>query len=424
MAETKGREITVSQDRLSQGGHILYTYSDHEKYLRNATNFIEEGIQLGHGIIFVDSQHNQQLIWKYLLKNGIEQEDIDSIVFKNVENFYRKTAADTSYHFAKVLQEVGGHKIVRTWGVADTDVLDEQELYLYEEDCNRHVKDKGIISVCVFNAQKLSTKTCIRLLESHDYYMTDSQIVPTQIYRTNQYEVPSIVEQINIEKSAEEDLIRSEQLSFAGQLAAGICHEIRNPLTTIKGFFQFIKEMDHKEEKYFDVIDEELNRIEKITTELLLLAKPNSESRSKQNLVELVENVQMLLSTQAVLKEISIETIFLDEELIIDCDVSKIKQVLINLIKNAIEVMDRGTITITAKRSGNMALLSIADEGPGMSQEHIQKIGEPFFTTKEKGTGLGLIICLNIIKNHNGKMNIESELGEGTTFKVSLPLVQ
>ncbi|UFU00430.1 ATP-binding protein [Radiobacillus kanasensis] len=423
MAETKGREIRVSQDSLSKGGHILYTYSDHEKYLRNAANFIEEGILLGHGIVFVEHKHNQEKIWHRLVENGITEQQLDTIIYKDIDEFYFDTADKTFHNFFEITRTSGNYHFVRTWGLVVPTIMGYEELCTYERESDNYVRDKHIISVCAYDATNLPTDVCVRLLESHDYYMTDNQIVPTQIYQTSNSVIPSIADQINLEKSAEEDLVRSEQLSFAGQLAAGICHEIRNPLTTIKGFFQFIKEMDRKEEKYFDVIHEELSRIEKITTELLLLAKPDSESRSKQNLVKLVEDVQVLLNTQAVLKEISIHTIFQEEELMIDCDPAKIKQVLINLIKNAIEVMDRGTITVTAKRTGNMALLTIVDEGPGMSQEHIQKIGEPFFTTKEKGTGLGLIICLNIIRNHNGKMKIESELGEGTTFKVSLPLV-
>ncbi|MDE5415156.1 ATP-binding protein [Alkalihalobacillus sp. MEB203] len=223
------------------------------------------------------------------------------------------------------------------------------------------------------------------------------------------------------EKQAEELMLKSEKLKLAGQLAAGISHEVRNPLTAIKGFFQLIKTTGMNDD-YFKIIDDELSRIEDISGELLILAKPQTNTYQDNELHQLIKEVVLLLETQAILKSIKINTFNLNDNLWIHCDKSKIKQVLINLIKNAIEVMDTGVITIEVSRSKEEAIIMVTDNGPGIPADRLHKIGEPFYSTKEKGTGLGLLTSYKIIEHHKGSIQVKSQVGKGTTFTLFLPL--
>ncbi len=225
------------------------------------------------------------------------------------------------------------------------------------------------------------------------------------------------------QKKSEELMLKSEKLNLAGQLAAGISHEIRNPLTAIKGFFQLIKVSDKKDE-YFNIIDSELSRIEEISSELLMLAKPQTKTHSERNLVDIIHEVKVLLETQAIMKSIEIKTVFKESYLGIVCDKTKIKQVFINLVKNAIEIMDKGAITIKITTMHGQAIITVEDTGPGIPKERLHRIGEPFYSTKEKGTGLGLLTSYKIIENHKGEITVNSTVGKGTTFTIKLPINQ
>ncbi|WP_216829764.1 sensor histidine kinase [Alkalihalobacterium elongatum] len=169
------------------------------------------------------------------------------------------------------------------------------------------------------------------------------------------------------------------------------------------------------------IIDDELSRIQDISGELLILAKPQTNTNEKNEINQIIKEVVLLLETQAIMKSIQIETFIFSENLWFNCDKSKIKQVLINLIKNAIEVMDSGVITIEVSLSEDKLIIMVADNGPGIPADRLHKIGEPFYSTKEKGTGLGLLTSFKIIEHHKGSMQVKSKVGEGTTFIVTLP---
>ncbi|MEC2072678.1 ATP-binding protein [Alkalihalophilus marmarensis] len=224
-------------------------------------------------------------------------------------------------------------------------------------------------------------------------------------------------------KLLEKKMIRAEKLNLAGQLAAGIAHEIKNPLTSIKGFYKLIRYGMGKE-KYFNIIDDELDRIEQIANEFLILSKPHSDIFKIHSISRIIEEVKTLLETQAIIKGNDIITSYPEEELLIKCEETKIKQVFVNLLKNAVEATNNGHIYVMVKKQREVVEIVIEDEGCGISKETLSKISEPFFTTKEKGTGLGLLICDKIIDNHNGMRSIESTEGVGTTFTITFPLTK
>ncbi|GGE29350.1 hypothetical protein GCM10011391_04860 [Pullulanibacillus camelliae] len=217
------------------------------------------------------------------------------------------------------------------------------------------------------------------------------------------------------------DLNESKKLTLAGQLAAGIAHEIKNPLTAIKGFLHLIKADYHGNDMYINVITEEINRIESIITELLILAKPTEAKLTQCSITQILDQVITLLNTVAHLKGTEIQANYAPNLPLLFCDENKIKQVFINLLNNALEAMNNGGIINVVVTSENEHLIiQIIDQGTGMSKEQLDKVGQPFYTTKENGTGLGLMICRQIIENHQGRITFSSS-SSGTTVTIDLP---
>ncbi|MCJ8010869.1 ATP-binding protein [Paenibacillus sp. KQZ6P-2] len=227
------------------------------------------------------------------------------------------------------------------------------------------------------------------------------------------------------QREKEEYMMQSERLTMAGQLAAGIAHEIRNPLTSINGFMKLMRSSKQSSETYFDIIESELKRIELIVNELLVLSKPQRNHTSKPlNVLPILDQVITLMKVQSALKNIEIIFNGPDAPLWIMGEINQLKQVFINLLRNGIDAMSStGTIYVSVDSNDQEVLISVEDEGIGMTSEQIQKLGQPFFTTKETGTGLGYMITQNIIHNHSGSIQIESVPEQGTTFTVKLPKI-
>jgi PAS domain S-box-containing protein len=223
-------------------------------------------------------------------------------------------------------------------------------------------------------------------------------------------------------KEAQEQLIKSERLAAIGQVAAMVGHDIRNPLTGIKGAAYYLKtklgpKMDEKAREMLEIIDKDVEHSNKIITDLMEYSKeirleltettPKSIVREALSLVEVPENAQVLDLTQSEPK--------------IKMDVEKMKRVFDNLVKNAVDAMPNGgKLTITSRESDGNVELAFADTGIGMTKEIMEKIWTPFFTTKARGMGLGLAICKRIIEAHRGKISVESMVGKGTTFTVTV----
>ena len=236
----------------------------------------------------------------------------------------------------------------------------------------------------------------------------------------------SIFEDITDKKEETEGLLqRSEKLALVGQMAAGIAHEIRNPLTSIKGFIQLFKEKYTSEEEYFNLILSELERINLIVGEFLVLAKPTAVVFKDREIKSLIKDVVTLINTQAIMNNVQIFVELESDIPMIVCEENQLKQVFINILKNAIEAMPNGgmiDVKVKAKEKDKVSICFI-DQGPGIPEDRIPKLGEAFYTTKEKGTGLGLMTSYKIIENHDGKLKISSKINEGTTVEVILPRV-
>jgi PAS domain S-box-containing protein len=240
------------------------------------------------------------------------------------------------------------------------------------------------------------------------------------------YRMWGVVMDVTERKQTEAILRKSDRLSIVSQMAAGVAHEIRNPLTSIKGFVQLMKPKFN--EHHYRLMMSEMDRIEQIIREFLLIAKPSrQESFEAGCLTTILDHVLSLLSTQTAMNKVWIAC-DIDKGLPdVWCNENQLKQVFINIIQNAIEAMpDGGEILICAgiSSSSSTILISVQDQGIGIPAERIKRLGEPYFTSKEKGTGLGLTICHRIIETHGGSMSIQSEPGKGTLVEIHLPVDQ
>ena len=232
-----------------------------------------------------------------------------------------------------------------------------------------------------------------------------------------------ITRDITERKRTEELLRKSDKLSVAGQLAAGLAHEIRNPLTSLRGFLQLLQNDMKEKQHYFDIMLSELDRINFIVSEFLVIAKPEAIHYKKSDLKDILQTVIALLETQAVLCNVQLLLEFESDIPEIICSEMHLKQLFINLVKNAMEAISKeGQIKMTVSHQGNdLIRVRTEDNGCGIPEERVKQLGEPFYTTKEKGTGLGLMMCFKIVEAHKGTMTIQSHVGEGTIIDVFLP---
>lgn len=541
---------------IASGTHILYVSSDPEKYIDNATSFIASGLTLGQAVVFIDDRGVFKIILQRLFDKGFTQEQIDSLVFTEQNEFYQTEKPldiePVLLNFSNLLEPfVKNGTPIRAWGSVKwypgQSCLDEK-LRLYEGAADEFIDKVKCLTVCAYDGMELPATVHMEIMKHHQYIMSDTELavsgfykkeklspsiameesiessiekfkdlqqlytafieempdsvfitskgiivhvnkaglkllesefieitgqtiwditdqsshdllkerivalqnrekmVPTEVklvkadhttidvelvtfpfifedYHLNETEI-TIIRDLSERKENERLSIRNEKLGIAGELAASIAHEIRNPLTAIKGFLQLAKEGFTKLDIY-TILDSELDRIETIASELLVLGKPVSEKKSKANVGMLLQNVCTFMNSQANMKGVSIDFKCVEKELFIYCNEEQIKQVLINLIKNGIEAIEgSGTVTITAGLRNKLIAIKIEDNGVGIPKHIQHKLGEPFYSTKEKGTGLGIMVCYRIIEQHNGTMEFSSVEGEGTTFIIKLPFVE
>ncbi|RIW28848.1 GHKL domain-containing protein [Bacillus salacetis] len=222
-----------------------------------------------------------------------------------------------------------------------------------------------------------------------------------------------------------EQVQNAERLKTTGQLAAAVAHEIRNPLTVVKGFLQYYEGNDDFKKEYkrnFSLMIDELDMAEHVISQFLSIAKPDKETRSSRIVVKSVlDDVTELLKTYGLLHDNHIE-LQVKEDCYVSANPIELKQLLINLIKNAIEASPHGAnVLVKAVKRKGMVEIEVKDNGRGMSKEEISLLGTPFYSLKSKGTGLGLMICYNIVGKYNGTIEFSSDPGSGTTVTLQFP---
>ena len=228
-------------------------------------------------------------------------------------------------------------------------------------------------------------------------------------------------------KQTERELARMEVLNLVGQMAAGISHEVRNPLTTVRGYLQLFAakaSFSERERQTFSVMIEELDRANSIITEFLSVAKTNPGNLRVMDINDIILTLKPLLETAAIQGGHELCLLLNCPGCLVEVNEREIRQLLLNLVKNAIEAMETpGQVTIATESRKKNLILSVSDQGKGIPEEVLVNMGKPFFTTKSHGTGLGLSTCFAIARRHKGLIDIKSG-PQGTTVSAIFPLVQ
>ncbi|OXM13622.1 two-component system sensor histidine kinase NtrB [Paenibacillus herberti] len=216
------------------------------------------------------------------------------------------------------------------------------------------------------------------------------------------------------------ELGRMERLSLVGQMAASITHEIRNPMAVIRGFVQLMRERSpDSQQEYFRIVIEELDRANSIINDFLSLAQNRVIEKEQTSLHHIIQELVPLLWADANLRGQSIELELADDMPLLELNDKEIKQMILNLARNGMEAMgDKGVLKLGTQINSASVELRVEDTGEGIPADKLARLFEPFYTTKTRGTGLGLPLCLSIAERHNGRIDVQTNPGEGTLFRV------
>nr|WP_306812934.1 ATP-binding protein [Paenibacillus soyae] len=374
---------------------MMTTTDHHSPYalalLSNMAEAIEREIALNR-------RHRYQYLLNHLIihsvNSGIVVTDRDGIVIELNEAAGRVAEVDRA-------QVIGRpYTVAKAFAPFIRQSLDEQLLIENKE--------------CVFTMADHSKRICL----------LDSVPIMDELgFLAGAYlQVRDITERAELENQ----ILTYEKLSAIGKLAAGVAHEIRNPLTTIMGFIQMLKKRDDLHEssaRYVSIMQSELQDLNRLVSDFVMMAKPSPPQKKSVNMNQLMKDTILFMSSQAKLTNTVLryeqET---DASVELVVDGAQIKQVLINLLQNAMEAMpDGGNIRLRLLHSNGAVIIKVADNGKGMSESQAKDAFTPFVTTKETGLGLGLSICYRILEAHGGKISFKSVVNEGTEFTIELP---
>ncbi len=275
-----------------------------------------------------------------------------------------------------------------------------------------------------FNHMTEKLSVLFELLSDTSKELGSNPNTPSNMHRIEEAieEMDNIIAKTKIQK----ELQRAEKMNAIGQLAASVAHEIRNPMTVVRGFLQIFlakENFSSQELMYVQLMIDELNRAETIIHDYLSLAKPDLDQIEKVDANELSHKVMDLMSSFALMKpNITLNT-DVACEIVLKGNSNELKQVLINIVKNGIEAMrSGGVLNLKIYQQEEFGVFEVTDTGIGMSSDELERLGTAFYSLKEKGTGMGLMVCYQIVESMKGHIDVISEKGNGTTFRVFIPL--
>lgn len=281
-----------------------------------------------------------------------------------------------------------------------------------------------VVSILFFFITLTRTVRLILINEHGEIFLT---ILVSLVTWVTLVTVMLIIENLNMQMNLQRELQRSEKLKVVSELAASVAHEVRNPMTSTRGFLQLMsrdENLNESQKKYIEISIGELDRAQAIIQDYLSLAKPNKLEFSRMNLATEIENVVQLMSTYTNIQNITFQH-SIEKELYIKANKDEVKQVLINIIKNGIEAIgEGGNISVHASREKENAVIEITDDGIGMTSAQLSRIGTPFYSTKDMGTGIGLTISFQIVQLLKGRIDVSSEYKKGTTFRIRIPIAE
>jgi len=421
---------------IRNGGHILYVFNDHLSYIENLKTFVMDGIKLGHRVLIIDKHIHYQEV-KKSLQSTFSKEELENVFFEESGTFYTVNgdfqSGTIAEHFMKFIDSLPHEELkIRTWSRV---YWEEQEdivnnLNQNEKKANELIQDQSILSVCAYDSQQVSGELMIGLLKNHDYFMTDQELIRSQLYIKPKHGVvfPSLSALSKIESEID---FYKRKLDFVHVVS----HEVRNPLTIVKAYANLLqltepnlKPESHKKlqaiEQYVQIIDQELTHI--IETEQML----SNELYVKMELVspkDVIHEVNELMSIKAAVQNVSyVYHILVSEEDQMLGNLMGLRLILSNLISNAIKYTEeKGEVIFSAITKDRQMELVIKDNGMGMTSKELNSLFEKYGKLNESksGQGIGLYIVKNLIDQFNGTIHYESQLGSGTKVTVNIPLV-
>lgn len=348
---------------------------------------------------------------KILEKKIIELTKLQNYTKNIVDSIHSGVLSlDTNFNITSINKE--GEKIFKDKGILGTNVLG-----MFNEKYIDDIFNQAKIQKIQF--ANITAKVIVEGIEKH-LMLT---ITPLFNILNKLQGLVVIVQDKSREKNLEAQATRSERLIAVGELATGIAHEIRNPMGIIKTISQTLQEENDNESllEGLEIIVNEIDRANRVIDGILNFAKPTENEMKKISLNELLQEVLMITDKYVDKQNVGID-LYLENEISIIADKEKLLQVFINLIFNATQAMEKGgKITITTDQRDKGVNISFKDTGIGIKKEDIKKIFNPFFTTKEKGVGLGLSVSDRIIQDHGGYIIIDSIEGQGTQVDIFLP---
>lgn len=302
-------------------------------------------------------------------------------------------------------------------GFSSTELLDKMFLDLHFEQINNL---KESFNFVLENHRGIICEEVLLTTKDGKQVILLCTLVPILI-NNNLVGVINYAKDLTQIRATQEQLKNSEKLSVVGELAASVAHEVRNPLTSLKGFVQLLSGRDLEYENYYSIMSSELDRINLIVGELLVIAKPQNIPFQQHHIGQLLNDVKALLEAEAHFYSTEIHLTVTEPIPLIYCEANQLKQVFINIIKNAIEAKSRH-VWITLEQVEQQIIITIKDDGCGIEAERLKHLGEPFYSSKERGTGLGLTVSYRIIEAHKGRVIVNSTVSHGTTVQIELPI--
>lgn len=442
---TWANNFDAALELIKKKEHDIYFF-DYLLGARTGLDLIQETVSLGINvpIIILTGLGNQQTDLKamelgasdYLVKGEIDAQKLErSIRYCIDQNRMLKKLKASETKFRSIFEN--SHDVIYL-STKDGKILDvnqaaenlfgytrEEMLKMYAVDLYENKEDREKF------AQEINEKgSCanfeVTLLDrfGNKKYCSLTSNIQRTVENGEVYQ--GIIHDMTMRKKAEQDLMVAEKFAFVGKIARTLAHEVRNPLTNINLSVEQLEEFITEESYviYFDIIKRNSKRINDLVTELLENSKPMELRTAATPLDSILQSTVELARDRADLKNIKLITNFdLDDKKIM-ADESKLSIAFLNIIINAIEAVDKnsGVIKIASSCKNNICIIEIEDNGTGIPKEQINKIFDPYFTSKPNGMGLGLAATQNIISTHNGKIDIVSVMNKGTKFKIELSL--
>lgn len=360
---------------------------------------------------------------------SIIEERTNNLIETNEQLHNLKEQFETIYHFSPNLMAIRSLETKQFLNVNES--WTKHTGYELEEVKN---DTSNILQISATDTTKkfpTSLDLCTDLFNENIIYVTKNGdlrngLISTKLVHINNHPyIISSITDVTEKYQLELAISRLDRLNLIGEMAAGIAHEIRNPMTTVMGFLQLAKNEAEFEraKQYIHIMIDELKRANEIISEFLTLAKNKTSDLKEENLNTIIHALYLLIKADATLTDNEI-VLELNTCPMLLLDEKEIRQLILNISKNGLQAMDKnGKLTIRTYSSNECVKLEISDEGKGIDPQIIDKIGTPFFTTKDKGTGLGMAICYSIAARHNAEIDFTTS-SEGTTFTITFPIIK